>query len=208
MKNKIIADWSDELYSKASVPGGGGASAMAGSMAAALAGMVANLTSGKKKYAAYQEDIERILIETNRLRTEFLELMQEDAESFEPLSKAYGLPKGTAEELAYRDAVMEAALDAASLVPLHIMKTVTKLLPILDELTEKGSKIALSDVGVSLSMARATLTGASMNVYINTKMMKDRQKALDYESRADTMVAEGLEKIDLLYQSVLEELRG
>ena len=77
MIEQPINEWMETLYSKAPVPGGGGASAMAGSMAAALGGMVANLTTGKKKYAEYQEDIERILEETEQYRQAFLKLMEE-----------------------------------------------------------------------------------------------------------------------------------
>lgn len=207
MQSMVISDWSEELYSKAAVPGGGGASAMAGSMAAALAGMVANLTTGKKKYAQYQEDIEVILEKTEGLRKQFLDLMQKDAESFEPLSKAYGLPKTTEEEIAYKDQVMEQALKDASVVPLQIMASVMDLLPILEELTEKGSKIALSDVGVALAMSRSALTGAAMNVYINTKMMKDRDRAASFEAQADQWIELGTNQIDLMYDGVMRALR-
>ena len=39
------------LASSEPVPGGGGASALVGAVGCALASMVANLTTGKKKYA-------------------------------------------------------------------------------------------------------------------------------------------------------------
>ncbi len=123
MQETTLLQFIKALSSKAPVPGGGGASALAGAIGTALASMVGNLTSGKKKYAEYQPDIERILEEAERLTTKLLQLIEEDAAVFEPLSKAYGLPKGTPEELAHKEEVMEGALYEASLVPLRIMET-------------------------------------------------------------------------------------
>lgn len=208
MREMTIESWLDALYSKAPVPGGGGASAVAGALAACLGGMVANLTTGKKKYAQYQADIERLLEEMKRLQTEFLSLMEEDAAAFEPLSQAYALPKATPEEAAHKEAVLEAALKAASVVPLRMMLTTVDMAGLLEELAEKGSRIALSDVGVALMMSRSALTGASMNVYINTKLMKDRICAAAYEAQADELVEKGCALIDTVYQRVLEEIRA
>jgi len=95
----------DELASSAPVPGGGGASAACGALAAALASMVANLTTGKKKYAQYEDDIQRILREAEAKRKELVSLADADAEAFAPLAKAYSLPKSTEEELAYCEEV-------------------------------------------------------------------------------------------------------
>lgn len=208
MKDMAMNLWMDELYSKAPVPGGGGASAVAGSMAACLGGMVANLTTGKKKYAQYQEDIEGLLEKTAGMKDIFLDLMEKDAEAFEPLSKAYSLPKDTEEEKAHKESVLELALKDASVVPLQIMIAATELIDLLEELSVKGSRLALSDVGVALVMTRAALMGASMNVYINTRMMKNRVCAEAYEGQADKMIEEGCERIDLLYSRILTELRG
>ena len=58
-----IRDYADVLSSKAPVPGGGGASALAGALGVCLGQMVCNLTAGKKKYAAVEEDIGGILSE-------------------------------------------------------------------------------------------------------------------------------------------------
>ena len=93
MIDKTVTAFTEELASPAPVPGGGGAAAAAGALAAALGSMVASLTTGKKKYAAYEEDIQRILKDTDRLRREFLALADADAEGFRPLSEAYRLPK-------------------------------------------------------------------------------------------------------------------
>lgn len=74
------------LSSKAPTPGGGGAAALAGSLSAALCAMVANLTSGKAKYAAVQPDIERALAQAQTLAGEFLSLIEADARHCERMS--------------------------------------------------------------------------------------------------------------------------
>ena len=82
------ADFAQALASKTSVPGGGGAAAMAGALSAALCSMAGNFTAGKKKYAAYEADIQRILTEAEALRQCLLTLVDADADGFEPLAKA------------------------------------------------------------------------------------------------------------------------
>ena len=197
----------EELSSKAPVPGGGGASAAVGAFGAALGMMVANLTVGKKKYAAVEEEILAALEELGKLRDRLVALTDRDAQAFEPLSRAYGLPKNTEEEKAAREKVMESALYDASVAPLEIMETVLASMDLLEALGEKGSRLALSDVGVGILFAQAALEGASLNVFINTRLMKDRGRAEELNGRADRMIAEGREKKERIYSQVLQSVK-
>ena len=197
----------EELSSKAPVPGGGGASAAVGAFGAALGMMVANLTVGKKRYAAVEEEILAALEELGKLRDRLVALTDRDAQAFEPLSRAYGLPKNTEEEKAAREKVMESALYDASVAPLEIMETVLASMDLLEVLGEKGSRLALSDVGVGILFAQAALEGASLNVFINTRLMKDRGRAEELNGRADRMIAEGREKKERIYSQVLQSVK-
>ncbi|WP_281725398.1 cyclodeaminase/cyclohydrolase family protein [Lachnoclostridium phocaeense] len=197
----------EELSSKAPVPGGGGASAAVGAFGAALGMMVANLTVGKKKYAAVEEEILAALEELGKLRDRLVALTDRDAQAFEPLSRAYGLPKNTEEEKAAREKVMESALYDASVAPLEIMETVLASMDLLEVLGEKGSRQALSDVGVGILFAQAALEGASLNVFINTRLMKDRGRAEELNGRADRMIAEGRGKKERIYSQVLQSVK-
>ena len=197
----------EELSSKATVPGGGGASAAVGAFGAALGMMVANLTVGKKKYAAVEEEILAAREELERLRDRLVTLTDRDAQAFEPLSRAYGLPKNTEEEKAAREKIMESALYEASVVPMEIMETVLSSMDLLETLGEKGSRLALSDVGVGILFAQAALEGASLNVFINTRLMKDRSQAEELNARADRMIAEGREKKERIYSQVLQSVK-
>ena len=88
------------LGSKAPVPGGGGASALVGAVGTALGNMVGALTVGKKKYADVEEEMKELMAKATTLQDELLHLIERDAEVFEPLSKAYGMPRETEEEKA------------------------------------------------------------------------------------------------------------
>ena len=197
----------EALASKSSVPGGGGAAALGGSMAAALGSMVANLTIGKKAYAQVESQAAEMEKRLSALRLEFLDLINRDARAFEPLSKAYGLPKGTEEECRHRRKVMEAGLYEASIVPMEMMEKTLELLHLLEVMEKIGSRLAISDIGVAVQYARSTLLSASMNVFINTNMMEDRETAKRLEDQAEGMLEEGTEKADRIYASVRKTIR-
>lgn len=204
MREYSIDQFTNELSSAAPVPGGGGASALMGAVASSLCSMVANLTTGKKKYAEYQADIERILDRTAVLTDEISALIEKDAEAFEPLSKAYSIPK----EEPGRDEVLENALRVASDAPFEIVAKCEEVAAIVEELSVKGSRLAISDVGVAASALRAAVTGASMNVYINTKLMKDREYAAAMNAKTDAAVASVVAICDKAYELVLGGLKG
>ncbi|MDY3022320.1 MAG: cyclodeaminase/cyclohydrolase family protein [Oliverpabstia sp.] len=207
MLEQKTTDFLEVLSSAAPVPGGGGASAAVGAFSSALGMMVANLTIGKKKYADVEEEIIEVKEQLQNLQKELVDLTDKDAEAFEPLSKAYGLPKDTPEQKEEKERVMEKALYEASIVPLQIMKTVAKVMELLETLGEKGSKIAISDVGVAVLFARAALEGASLNIYINTRLMKNREQAERLNKESDDMIEEARRMQEKIYAGVLDKIR-
>ncbi|MCI8638292.1 MAG: cyclodeaminase/cyclohydrolase family protein [Coprococcus sp.] len=207
MLEKRTTDFLEELSSGAAVPGGGGASAAVGAFAAALGMMVTNLTIGKKKYADVEGEIKKIRDKLASLRDELVILTDRDAAAFEPLSKAYGLPKETEEQKEAKERIMEQALYTAGKVPMQIMETVLKVMDQLRTLGEKGSRLAVSDVGVGLLFAQAALEGASLNVFINTKMMKNRERADEMNARTEEMIAQGHRLKEEIYAGVLEKIK-
>ena len=165
------------LGSKAPVPGGGGASALVGAVGTALGNMVGALTVGKKKYADVEEEMKELMAKATTLQDELLHLIERDAEVFEPLSKAYGMPRETEEEKAEKARVMEIVLKDACSVPMEIMEKCCEAIDLIVEFAAKGSALAISDAGVGAAFCKAALEGASLNVYINTKSMKNREYA-------------------------------
>ena len=207
IESMTIQEFLDVLSSKEPVPGGGGASALAGALGNALGQMVSNLTIGKKKYALVEDEIKELAERMKGIQGQFTQLADQDAKVFAPLAKCYSLPSDTEEEKAYKAEVMEARLLDASLVPMEIMEKAAEMLEIMDILADKGSRMAVSDVGVGVQFIRTALLGAVMNVYINTKSMKNREKAEEMNEKAERLIKEGTEAADRIYQKVLEQLR-
>ncbi len=207
IKEMVTEEFLAELSSKKPTPGGGGAAALGGAAGVSLGQMVINLTLGKKKYADVEEEMKELLEQLETLKAEFLHLADEDARVFAPLAAAYGLPGTTYEEKKRKAEVLEGHLLTASLVPLHVMEDAQKALVIMDILAEKGSRMAVSDVGVGVQFIRTALTGAVMNVWINTKSMKDREKAEELNRQADEMMRSGTAAADAVYQKVENALR-
>lgn len=195
------------LASKAPVPGGGGASALVGAIGTALGNMVGSLTVGKKKYADVEEEMWELKKKADALQAELLHLIERDAEVFEPLSKAYGMPRATEEEKAEKARVMEIVLKDACSVPMEIMERCCESIDIIVEFAAKGSALAISDAGVGVAFCKAALKGASLNVYINTKSMQNREYAEELNAKCDAMLEKYTKIADEVFESVLGRLK-
>jgi formiminotetrahydrofolate cyclodeaminase len=208
MKDKLIHRSCEEfarvLAAKEAVPGGGGAAALVGSLAVALCSMVGHYTSGKKAYASVEEDIARMLDEAERLRLRLLELVDEDAEAFYPLSQAYAIPRDDPR----RSEVLEDATKAACAAPVEMMRYLCKAIELLEEMGEKGSRMLLSDVGCGALLCRAALEAASLNVFVNTKTMADRAFAESVEAECDALLAEYGPRAEACAAAVMKRIRG
>ena len=204
MIDKTVTAFTEELASPAPVPGGGGASALAGAIGISLGDMVGELTTGKKKYADVEDDIRALMERAQALRVRLLEFVDGDAEAFAPLAKAYSIPRDDPD----RDAVMESALRTACSVPMDILRACAEAVDIIEEFAAKGSRLAVSDAGCGAILCKAAMQAASLNIYINTKSMKDRACARDLEAEADGLLARYTLKADEIYTSVLNGIRG
>ena len=203
---KSCVDFIEVLASKAAVPGGGGAAALAGAIGMALGSMVCNLTTGKKKYAQYEEAIQEILEKAAKLEEELLSMIDKDAEGFFPLSKAYGLPTTTEEEKQYKAETMEKCLKVACEVPMNIVRLCYDSIKLHEELVDKGSKLAISDVGCGVQCLRAAILSGQLNVIINVNSMKDREDAEKIEKECNQLVDDGVKICDEVYKKVLVAL--
>ncbi len=196
-----------ELAGKAPVPGGGGTAALVGAAGVALGNMVGCLTTGKKKYAAVEADIQALNARAGTLRKELEALVQADAEAFAPLAAAYGLPKETPEQAAHKAAVLESALDTAAAVPLQIMEKCAEGIALAGQYAAKGSVLAVSDAGCAAALCKAALQAASLNVFINTKLMTNREHAATLDARADALLNAYIPQADAVFASVTNQLR-
>ena len=190
----------DALASKAPVPGGGGASALVGALGAALCTMVGNYTVGKKKYADVEEDVKALMAKAEDIRARLLALVDADAEAFEPLSKAYAIPKDDPS----RESVMEKCLQDAAATPMSILRLSCEAIDLHREMLAKGSVIMLSDVGTGVIFCQSALYGAALNVRVNTKSMADRAFAQAMDEEVDALV----EKYSVIARQVYDAVMG
>ena len=203
-----LNDYVEALGSGSPTPGGGGASALVGALGIALGNMVAHLTIGKKRYASVELDMLDLKSKADNLQAELVTLIERDAEVFEPLAKAYSMPKDTEEEKAAKEEVMEKALKEACSIPLQIMEKVCASIDLIAEAAQKGAVSAVSDAGDAAAFCRAALQGASLNVYINTRSMKNRELAQMYNRRAEEMLETYIPRADEIFASVRDRLKN
>lgn len=202
MTELTTSSFLDALASKAAVPGGGGATALVAAAAAALDGMVGELTLGKAKYAAVQQDIARLTAEAAELRRELAGLIEKDAEAFEPLSRAYGIPKDDPR----RADLMEQALKTAAEPPMQMLRACARGIELTKEMAEKGSILAVSDAGCAAVFFWAGLYAAALNVRVNTKSMSDRRHAEALNAEAERLMNDYWTVAETVYKNVYGRL--
>ena len=171
-----LTEFSDSLASAEPVPGGGSASAIAGSFAGSLLAMVARLSVDRPKYAAYQKTHSRALATGERGRTVLLELADTDARAYAGFAAARKLPRETAADIAARDEATRIAARASTEVPLTVVGECALL---LDDIAMAGRSNlnASSDLEVAARLAAAAARGAAANVMINLPMVGDEEYA-------------------------------
>ncbi len=172
------------LASDAPAPGGGGAAALVGAIGTALGNMVGSLTVGKKKYADVGAEIIDLKAKCDALQKELLDQVEADEVNFLPLAKAYGIPKDDPN----RDKIMEEATIIACSTPIKIMELCCQAIDYIKVFADKGSRLAVSDAGCGAVICKAALQAASLNVFINTKTLKNRDVAEDMNRHANVML--------------------
>ena len=186
------------LASDAPAPGGGGAAALVGAIGTALGNMVGSLTVGKKKYADVQDEIIALKAKCDALQTELLNQVEADEVNFLPLAKAYGIPKDDPN----RDKIMEEATIIACSTPMKIMELCCEAIDYIAVFAEKGSRLAVSDAGCGAVCCKAALQAASLNVFINTKTLKNREVAEDMNRKANLMLNKYGDLADEIFDTV------
>ena len=186
------------LASDAPAPGGGGAAALVGAIGTALGNMVGSLTVGKKKYADVEAEIIELKAKCDALQTELLNQVEADEVNFLPLAKAYGIPKDDPN----RDKIMEEATIIACSTPMKIMELCCQAIDCIAIFAAKGSRLAVSDAGCGAVCCKAALQAASLNVFINTKSLKNRDTAEELNRQANLMLNKYCQLADEIFDEV------
>jgi len=188
----------DLLASSSPTPGGGSVSALAGALAAGLTSMVCNLTIGKKRYQEVSDELSKVLQRSEGLRERLAQLVDEDAQAFDEVMKAYKLPKESPEEKEVRSHRIEEATKGAVQVPLEVMEKALKVLELSQVVAEKGNPNSLSDAGVAALLGWSAVEGANLNVEINLSSLHDESYIKGTRNRC--------EEIKTKAQALLDEV--
>ena len=199
-------EFAQKLASKEPVPGGGGVAALVGSLGAALGSMVGNYSIGKKKFLGMEAKHQEIIDKSCDLMNKLLELIDEDAENFEPLSKAYGMPKDTPEQAAEKEKVLQSCLKVAAGGPIKMVEYIYEAIKLQEELVDISTKIIISDVGCGVQFLKAALYSANLNVTVNLNSINDEEYVKEVRNRMAKLVAEGSVICDKVYAKVVDVL--
>jgi formiminotetrahydrofolate cyclodeaminase len=195
-----IRHFLDKLASKSPEPGGGSVAALTGSLGAGLVSMVCSLTLGKEKYKDVQPQVEALIKESEKLRTEMQDLIQKDTEVYGGLSEVYKMPKNTDAEKAARTAKMQEALKLACQVPFEIGLKSLEVARLAQRAADIGNVAAVSDAGVAVLLAQACAQSAALNVKINVNSIKDEA----YNKLTWSKMQDVLKQVAALEKSVME----
>jgi methenyltetrahydrofolate cyclohydrolase len=206
IKDKSIQVFLDELAGKVSTPGGGSAAAIIGAMGAALISMVANFTVGKKGYEDVDAEAGEILAKAENIRKQLTDMIKADVDVFNRVMAAYGMPKETEDQKSARTQEIQAALKAATDVPLACARVAAEVIKLSKPIAEKGNKNVISDAGVAVLAGYAALRSAALNVYINIGGIKDQEFVNDREKQLESILG-GMDKLtDDVYELVKSKL--
>lgn len=184
-----LKEFNNELASSKPTPGGGSVAGLSAALSASLIAMVISLTKDNENLNKFDKEID------DHIRTG-LQLIDQDATSFNKVMKAYKMSKGNQTEIINRKKAIQDALYEASLTPLETIKLANSILKISKEVAIKGNKNAISDAGVAALMAIASVKSAAYNVYINIASLNDQEKVKKLEKKTERLVKESEEIAD------------
>jgi len=203
-----LREFANELSLDSPTPGGGSAVAFCGALSASLSAMVANLTVGKKGYEGVSGEMKEAAMKAQKLKDELLVAVDEDTRTFNKVMEAFGLPKGSEEQIKEKEAALERATKEATIVPLGVLEKCGPLLELAGLAARKGNTNSLSDAGVAGLLAEAAAAGAFYNVKINLPGIGDgdfKEEALKKGNEMLAEVARLGKEIRALLEAALEK---
>lgn len=186
-----VEDFLGGLAARTPAPGGGATAGLHAAQAAALVAMVARYTTGER-YAEHAEFVAGLIASADEQRREALRLVDEDADAFTAVTRAYGHPRGTDDEKDRRREAIAAALAAAALPPARVIRLAADVLALAEAVLPVGNRNVITDVAAASEAARAAATTARLNVEINLSGVADpdaRQDLVESLELVDEVVA-------------------
>ncbi len=203
--NMKLNAFANETASESAAPGGGSVSATVGAFGAALGTMVANLSAGKRGWEEKSMEFGDWAERGQKIKDRLLFLVDEDTAAFNAVLSAYGLPKNSPEEKASRSEAIERANIYATQIPLEVMETAHRALPLILAMVTLGNPNSISDAGVGALCLQTAIEGAFMNVKINAKGLKDKMVASQFLTQGQQISDSGKVRLKEILKVVSEQ---
>ncbi|WP_294083370.1 cyclodeaminase/cyclohydrolase family protein [Proteiniphilum sp. UBA5384] len=194
LQDLTLKQFLERTAANEAIPGGGSSSALNGAISSALAGMMANLTIGKKNYTDVEEQMKKIVEEMGENRTHFINDIDRDADAYSLVMDAYKLPKETDEQKKLRSEKIQEAMKIASLIPMEVAERAYGMIGTIIETIRKGNKNAVTDGMVGLMACRTGIMGALLNVRTNLGGINDTVFVAELREKCDRIEKETLMK--------------
>ncbi|MBR5338530.1 MAG: cyclodeaminase/cyclohydrolase family protein [Lachnospiraceae bacterium] len=209
LSDLTVRSFADLVASDAPAPGGGSVAALYGAIGSALTAMVAGLTQGRKKYAAFAENAFAVQAKSMDLKERFLDVMHRDTLAFNVVSKAYGMPRDTDEEKAARRSAIQEGLKGCTKTPLEMMELCEEAIAFTRSLLSVGfNETSASDLGVSVLSFQSAVQGAWLNVLINLGSIKDETFVSEYKAKGQGILERVLKEAADLYGEITRKIGG
>lgn len=204
LANLTVERFLDTVASDAPAPGGGSAAALEASIGAALTAMVASLTQGRKKYAAFSENAAVVQNRAKELQAKLLFLMEEDSRAFLQVSNGFSLPKTTEEEKQVRSAAIQSGLKACTRTPMELMLLCSEGIALASDFLGNGfNTSSASDLGVAFLSLKSAMQGAWLNVLINLSSIQDQDFVREYREKGEKLLHRDLPLAEQGYAEIL-----
>lgn len=197
-----MQDYLRLVASDAPAPGGGSASALCGSQGIGLVAMVAKLTAGKEKFAAYRPVCDAVSSEADIICGKLAAQVDADTEAYGQIAAAFKLPKGTDEEKALRKKAVNDATVYAAEVPLETMRLGVQGLECAAKLMDNYNTNCASDVGCGVLGLLSCVMGARLNVLINVSGIHDAASAAKLRDESDALGSYAEAPVNKLYRQI------
>ena len=128
--------------------------------------------STDEKYAEHKLTIERIITETDELRSTALQLAEDDAAALTAVTDAYKLPKDINKAKAARSAAITKALIGAGKPPAEVIAAARIAVELAEELLPIGNRLSSSIPNASTSACGSLTTAARRRLRVSTAVSR------------------------------------
>ena len=202
LADMTVAQFVAATASEEPAPGGGSVAALEAALGAALTAMVCNFTTGRKKWAEFEEKAKEMEQKALVLKEQAVDIIDRDTEAFNAVSAVFAMPKNTDEE----KAAMQEALKGCTKTPLEVMEVTYQTLLIIKEMLGGYNTSAASDFGCAALSLKAGIQGAWLNVLINIGGVNDEAFVSEARGKGEAILAKALPLADEIYEEILKTL--